>query len=172
MKTCPTRTFSILLMLALLAGCAGYGAAPVHSGDTEPAILARLGQPTARYREGNDTILAYVHGPWGQQTHMARLDKNGNLISYEQVLTVQQFSTVVIGQATKESILHRFSIPAETSYLPLSKLEVWTYRYKENGVWDSMMHIHFDKDGIVRKMLNGPDSWLEREERFPRLFRR
>lgn len=172
MKTSLIRTLSALLMLALLAGCAGYGSAPVHIGDAEPAILSRLGQPTARYREGNDTILAYVHGPWGQQTHIARLGESGNLISYEQVLTSQQFSTVVVGQATKESILHRFSIPAETSYLPLSKLEVWTYRYKENGVWDSMMHVHFDKNGIVRKMLNGPDTWLEREERFPRMFKR
>ena len=29
----------------------------------------------------------------------------------------------------------------------------------------------FDKNGIVRKMLNGPDTWLEHEERFPRLFK-
>lgn len=171
MKTCLSRIFSATLMLALLAGCAGYGSVPVHTGDSESAILTRLGQPTARYRDGNDTILAYVHGPWGQQTHMARLDKNGNLISYEQVLTSQQFSTVVVGQATKESILHRFSIPAETSYLSLSNLEVWTYRYKENGAWDSMMHVHFDRDGIVRKMLNGPDTWLDREERLPRLLK-
>lgn len=171
MKTCLSRIFSVTLMLALLAGCAGYGSAPFHIGDSESVILANLGRPTARYREGSDTILAYVHGPWGQQTHIARLDGNGNLISYEQVLTSQQFSTVVIGQTTKENILHRFSIPAETSYLSLPKLEVWTYRYKENGVWNSMMHVHFDKNGIVRKMLNGPDTWLEHEERFPRLFK-
>ena len=171
MKTSLNRTFAALLMLALLAGCAGYGSASFQVGDTEPTIISRLGQPTARYREGSDTILAYVHGPWGQQTHIARLDTNGKLISYEQVLTTQQFNTVVIGQTTKENILHRFSVPAETSYLSLSKLEVWTYRYKENGVWDSMMHIHFDKDGIVRKMLNGPDTWLDHDERLPRLFR-
>lgn len=171
MKTCLTRIFSSIFLLALLAGCAGYGVAPLPVGTSESAVLARLGHPTARYREGNDTILAYVHGPWGQQTHMARLDGNGNLISYEQVLTSQQFSTVVTGQATKESILHRFSIPAETSYLSLSGLEVWTYRYKENGVWDSMMHVHFDKNGIVRKMLNGPDTWLEREDHLPRLLK-
>lgn len=171
MRACLNRIFSVALMLALLAGCAGYGSTPLHVGDSESVILANLGHPTARYREGSDTILAYIHGPWGQQTHIARLDGNGNLISYEQVLTSQQFSTVVIGQTTKENILHRFSIPAETSYLSLSKLEVWTYRYKENGVWDSMMHVHFDKNGIVRKMLNGPDTWLEHEERFPRLFK-
>ena len=172
MNTSLSRIFSATLILALLTGCAGYGSVPLHPGDTEPTILTNLGQPTARYREGNDTILAYVHGPWGQQTYIARLGESGNLISYEQVLTSQQFSTVVVGQTTKESILHRFSIPAETSYLSLSDLEVWTYRYKENGAWDSMMHVHFDKNGIVRKMLNGPDTWLEHEERFPRLFRR
>jgi hypothetical protein len=172
MKNRRIQSYPALLMLALLSGCAGYGSAPVHIGDTESAILANLGQPTARYRDGNDTILAYVHGPWGQQTYIARLGESGNLISYEQVLTAQQFSTVVTGQVNKENILHRFSIPAETSYLSLPKLEVWTYRYKENGVWDSMMHIHFDKNGIVRKMQNGPDTWLDHDERFPRLFKR
>jgi hypothetical protein len=60
-------------------------------------------------------------------------------------------------------VLHTLGRPAETSYLSRQKLEVWSYRYKESGVWNSMMHVHFDDDGIVRMMQNGPD--MEREER-------
>jgi hypothetical protein len=107
---------------------------------------------------------------------MARFDASGHLKTYEQVLTTQKFATVKIGATTQQDILHMFGRPAETSYLSLPDLTVWTYRYKENGVWDSMMHVHFDRNGIVRKMMNGPDTWLEpREEllghRFPRHVR-
>jgi hypothetical protein len=45
--------------------------------------------------------------------------------------------------------------------------EVWSYRYKEAGVWNSMMHVHFDERGIVRQMLNGPDPRYDDRFRFP-----
>jgi hypothetical protein len=79
-------------------------------------------------------------------------------------LNDQTFATIKPGVATKEEVLHTVGRPAETVYLPLSKLEVWSYRYKQSGVWDSMMHVHFDQGGIVRMMQNGPD--LMREEPF------
>ena len=40
--------------------------------------------------------------------------------------------------------------------------EVWSYRYKEAGVWNSLMSVHFDQQGVVRQMLNGPDPMLRR----------
>lgn len=164
-----SKTALMACLLALLAGCASAPA--VMPGQSEAEVVAQLGAPSARYQEGDDTILAYVHGPWGQQTYMARLDADGHLKSYEQVLTTQKFAAVKIGQATQRDILHTFGTPAETSYLSLSDLTVWTYRYKESNAWDSMMHVHFDRNGIVRKMLNGPDTWLEqREERLGRRF--
>lgn len=163
-----TLSKSVLLtcLLISLAGCASISAPPITPGQSEAEVIAKLGTPSARYQDGSDSILAYVHGPWGQQTYMARLDADQHLKSYEQVLTVQKFATVKIGETTQQDILHTFGKPAETSYLSLSDLTVWTYRYKENGVWDSMMHVHFDRHGIVQKMMNGPDTWLEpREDR-------
>ena len=168
------KTSSVLLgcLLIGLSGCAGMRAPSVTPGQSEAEVISALGTPSARYQDGDDSILAYVRGPWGQQTYMARLDASRHLKSYEQVLTTQKFATVKIGATTRQDILRMFGTPAETSYLSLSDLTVWTYRYKENGVWDSMMHVHFDRNGIVRKMMNGPDTWLEpREEllghRFP-----
>lgn len=73
------------------------------------------------------------------------------------------FAAVPIGQASKESILATFGPPDETTYLRLRDLQVWSYRYRQSEVWYSMMHIHFDRNGIVREMLSGPDP--EREER-------
>jgi hypothetical protein len=157
------------LLLILLTGCASLTAAP-PPGASEQEVIAMLGQPTNRYQDGATQILEYAWGPAGQQTYMARFDNDGRLASYEQVLTTQKFSTIKIGETTKEIILLTFGRPTEISYLTLPQLEVWSYRYKENNVWDSMMHVHFDHAGIVRKVQNGPDPRYEDHDRFSRLF--
>ena len=150
---------SLLAALSLTA-CAG---APPIPGQSQQEVLARLGKPTAIYRLPNETRLEYATGPFGQFTYIAHIGRDGILTSYEQVLTGEKFATIKIGSASKEDVLHTLGRPGETSYLALPKLEVWSYRYKESGVWDSMMHVHFDAKGIVQMMQNGPDR--EREER-------
>jgi outer membrane protein assembly factor BamE (lipoprotein component of BamABCDE complex) len=98
---------------------------------------------------------------------MARVDANGKVVSFEQVLTVQKFSTIKVGEATKNDVLRTIGAPSETAYFSRTDLEVWTYPYKESEVWNSMMHVHFDKDGVVRQMLNGPDPRFDPDLRFP-----
>jgi hypothetical protein len=154
MRTIPFLCSGVFV--AILAGCAAFGPT-LQPGEPEQSVLAALGQPTHRYQDGPDHLLEYTTGPWGQQTYMARIDPSGKLISYEQVLTTQKFSTIKTGAATKEDVLRIVGAPSETAYFPLSSLEAWSYSYKESGVWDSMMHIYFDKAGIVRRMENGPD---------------
>jgi outer membrane protein assembly factor BamE (lipoprotein component of BamABCDE complex) len=94
---------------------------------------------------------------------MARFGPDGGLQTYEQVLTDAKFATLPVGKATKNDVLMTVGRPAEQSYLALRDLQVWSYRYKQSGVWDSMMHVHFDRAGIVREMMAGPDP--EKEER-------
>ena len=150
----------ILLSAALvfsLASCAVLIPAPLPVGASEQEVIARLGQPTHRYADGDQRLLEYMTGPFGQTTYMARLDANGRLISYEQVLTVQQFAKIEVDHANKGDVLRLIGAPSDTSYLRLTKLEVWSYPYREQSVWDSMMHVHFDDAGIVRMLQNGPD---------------
>jgi hypothetical protein len=158
-------------LLATLAGCALMTNPPV-AGTTESEIVAQLGRPTASYQDGNNKLLEYAHGPAGQQTYMARIGTDGKLISYEQVLTAERFGTIKIGEASKDDVLHAIGTPSETSYLSLPKLEVWSYRYKESGVWNSMMHVHFDQAGIVRKLQNGPDPLYDHDGHFHHMFHR
>ena len=149
-----------VLAVTALSGCVGVGGPPLQAGDSESAVLARLGRPTHVFAfAGNSShILEYMNGPFGQTTYFARIDGAGRLISYEQVLTSQTFAKIAIGASTKADVIQLIGTPSETSYLSLSELEVWSYPYKENPVADSMMHVHFDHAGIVRKMLNGPDQ--------------
>ncbi len=154
-------------LLALLCACSALIPAPVNPGDSEAQVIAKRGQPTHRYQEGRDQLLEYAQGPWGQVTYMVRIGPDSRVISFEQVLTSEKFASIKIGQATKDDVLRTVGAPSETSYLSLSDLEVWSYPYKESGVWNSLMHIHFDSSGIVRKMMNGPDPRFDPDERFP-----
>lgn len=164
------NSFVKIAVLAIpfsLAACAALMPAPVNVGDSESEVVAKRGQPTQRYQDGKDHLLEYATGPWGQRTYMARIGPDGRLVSFEQVLTVQKFATVKVGETTKNDVLKTFGRPSDTSYLPLRDLEVWSYPYKESEVWNSLMHVHFDRTGIVRQMLNGPDPRFDPDLKFP-----
>jgi hypothetical protein len=150
----------MLIIAALLSACASTP--PLFPGDAESVVLSKLGTPAARYQVGAEQWLEY---PGFQQTWFARLGADGKLSSWEQVLTQAKFATITLDKANKEQVLRTLGHPVETSYLSLSRLEVWSYQHKESGIWNSMMHVHFDSQGIVRKMENGPDPSFEREGR-------
>ena len=151
------------VLLAMLAGCSSLGGPPPQPGEPRTAVEARLGRPTAIYQLPTGPELEYATGPYGQYTYMARFGPDDKLISYEQVLDTPGFARVKVGLSTQQDVLQLLGRPTEKSYLSIPKLVVWSYRYKESGAWDSMMHVHFDHDGIVRMMMNGPDP--DKEER-------
>lgn len=148
---------AVVTSAALLGGCAGFGAGVPLPGETESAVVAKLGRPTHIFQDDDRRILEYMNGPFGQTTYFARIANNGRLTSYEQVLTPKMFSRIAIGRSTKTDILHLIGTPSQTSFLDLSQLEVWSYPYWESPVSDSIMHVHFDRFGVVQKLLNGPD---------------
>jgi outer membrane protein assembly factor BamE (lipoprotein component of BamABCDE complex) len=150
------RTLALVLCTSLTS-CAAFQRSPVQPGQTESEVIATLGKPTHRYRDGEHRLLEYMTGPMGQTTYMARIGPDGTLRSYEQVLTLERFSTIEVGHAEKEDVLKTVGAPSETDYFPLLDLEAWSYPYKENGVWDSVMSIYFDQTGTVRRLENGLD---------------
>ncbi|WP_288378371.1 hypothetical protein [uncultured Massilia sp.] len=154
-----------LAALLLLGGCAGLIRETPTIGDSAEMVQQKMGAPTAIYGAGNDRIFEYATGPMGQQTWMAHIGADGRLASFEQALTSQKFATIKIDSATKEDVLRAVGRPAETSRVALRNYEVWSYRYKEAGVWNSLMHVHFDEQGVVRQMMNGPDPMYEPKER-------
>ena len=157
------RKLTTLTAVLLLAGCA-MRPAPAP-GDPQDVVQSKLGAPTAVYTDGAARTLEYATGPMGQYTWMAHLGPDGRLTSYEQVLTGEKFATIKIDQATKDQVLRTIGRPADRSHVAMQNYEVWSYRYKEAGVWNSMMHVHFDGQGVVRQMLNGPDPMYEPRDR-------
>ncbi|MFC7296906.1 outer membrane protein assembly factor BamE domain-containing protein [Herminiimonas aquatilis] len=164
MKSSQTAILGGLLLM--LSACAALMPPPINVGEPEASVVAKLGRPTARIPDSNGYLLEYSRNPWGQAIDMARFDDDGRLISYEQVLTMEKFATIKPGVSTKTEVLRTIGHPSETSYLPRLQLEVWTYPYKESGVWNSMMHVHFNNNGTVNKMENGPDLRFDRDGKF------
>ncbi|QPI49770.1 hypothetical protein IV454_30865 [Massilia antarctica] len=157
---------AILSALLALGGCAAMMRTPPLPGDTFEAVRAKFGEPTAVHSLPSGQVLEYATGPFGQFTWMARMGPDGRLIAFEQVLGDVGFGRIKIDKATRADVMATVGRPAERSYLALSDLEVWSYRYKESGVWNSMMHVHFDRAGIVRKMISGPDPMYEEKRGF------
>ncbi len=159
----PIMTIAVPAVLALcLSGCAQLFRHPPPAGAPLAEVTAALGQPAAVYPEPDGgQILEYRGQPMGQFQHMAHIGPDGRLISYEQVLTSENFAKVKVDHWTKDDILRNYGHPAEISRVAFHNYEVWSYRYKEAGVWNSMMSVHFDQQGVVRQMLNGPDPMYD-----------
>ena len=82
---------------------------------------------------------------------------DGSDQSLRQVLQPSEFYKAQIGQWTRRDVLVNFGRPVETSYFPLMKREVWTYRYLEANVWYMMDSFYFDDAGILRLTQKTPD---------------
>jgi len=164
-KTIVQAVAAVILPLALSA-CASWQPANLQLGETEQQVISQLGQPTSRIPDENGEILEYNRNPWGQATHLAKFGPDRKLRSYEQVLTTQHFAKITLGSATKMDVLRTVGHPSETSYLPRQQLEVWSYPYRESGAWNSIMHIHFNQNGIVTLMQNTQDLRFERDGLF------
>lgn len=151
------------LSTLLLSGCAMFQAP--QPGISETELIAMRGEPSHTIQDGDIRILEWAANNSNQYTYMATFGPDGRMQKYEQVLTVENFSSLKPGISTKEDVIRTVGHPNrfESEYLALSDSEVWTYRYKESGAWDSMMHIHFDRNGIVKRLENGLDPLYIRD---------
>jgi hypothetical protein len=159
-----TTILATAVVALALGGCASIFREFPVPGDSQAQVTAKFGQPTSVYPEGAGQELEYATGPMGQFTYMAHMGPDGRLVSFEQVLTGEKFALLKIDHATKADVLRVVGRPAERSTLPLRDFEVWSYRYKESGVWNSLMSLMFDRNGVLRMMQNGPDPMYERRD--------
>lgn len=91
-------------------------------------VTASLGAPTARYPRGSGERVEFARGPFGKHTFMLDFDAQGQLVSWEQVLTEPKFDAVRTG-ATRDEVLFALGHPAESKPLPVQGRTLWSYRY-------------------------------------------
>ena len=160
MRQIPRILIAAALTAPLLSGCTVFQTP--QPGISEAEVIAMRGKPFHEMQDGDIRILEWTANNYNQYTYMARIGPDGKLVSFEQVLTVENFSALKPDVSTKKDVLKTVGHPNpfESEVLPLTGTEVWTYRYKENGIWDSMMHIYFHPDGVVKRLENGLDFVL------------
>jgi hypothetical protein len=83
------------------------------------------------------------------------------MLSYEQVLTDENFARIEANHWNKDDVLRHFGHPAQVVRSRLDDGEIWSYRYKEKGVWDSLMNVDFNGRGVVLRTFNSADPILD-----------
>jgi hypothetical protein len=140
----------------LVAGCAQPWQ-QYQAGQDESAIVARMGPPREIYDlPGGGKRMMWPTQPMGEITIAADIDAAHRIVNVRQVLQPSEFYRAEIGKWTKTDVLVNFGRPVETSYFPLMKREVWTYRYLEDNVWYMMYSFYFDPQGILRTTQKTP----------------
>ncbi len=155
--TPPAALRALALVAALLlAGCATPD--QLAPGTPGTQVIAQYGTPLARHALPNGgERLEYGPGPMGQVTWMVDLDRDGRVRGSQQVKTLENFARLRVGVDTPEVVQREFGAPWRIERYPLSKLTAWMYPYKEAGIWNSMMAVHFDDSGRLQRVENGPD---------------
>ena len=149
----------------LLAGCMQPWQ-QFQQGEDQSTIVAKLGAPREVYDQPNGgKRLMWPTQPMGETTTAADIDGSGKIVSVRQVLQPNEFYKADIGKWTKSDVLVNFGRPEETSYYPLMKREVWTYRYLEANVWYMMYSFYFDDQGVLRTTQKSPDPLHDPDRR-------
>ena len=153
-------TLAAGLLLLALSGCSVFRQPTPGTPLTD--VTARLGKPSAVYPDPDGSQwLEYRGQPMGQFQHMAHVGADGRLISYEQVLTSPNFARVKVNDWTRDQVLRNFGRPAEDTRDRATGYQVWSYRYKQDKVWNSYMNIYFNARGVVRRVEDTPDPLLD-----------
>lgn len=156
-------------MLAFaLAGCATIEQR-LPAGTPASEVLAAMGEPaiTCPLPDGGRRLVwsgqPFMQASWASDIDAA--DRSGGV---EQVLTDASFARLNQGGWDRDKVRCAFGPPAEISTvgLPGSRQLVWSYAYKQDTVWNSLMHIYFDAAGHVTRHHPGPDPTYDVDERF------
>jgi hypothetical protein len=153
---------SALSASALLAGCAG----PVTPGMPMAQAVAERGAPAVRVNLPGGGERAIYSNTFGQFNRVIESDSAGKVVRSYNSLTDDAFAQIRIGQWTQQDVKRAFGRPAETTIVGFAEKRalVWSYRYRQDGVWNSLMHIHFGEGGRVTEFYPGPDQLFEPKE--------
>lgn len=164
---CGPRFAAIAGVALLLTACSSMHDIPAGTPLSE--VQGRYGAPTvACPLETGQQRLIWSSQPMGQFAWATVVSTDERVGPVEQILTDTAFAQVKSGNWDKQRLHCTFGPPAEVSVvgLPGSRSLVWSYRYRQAGAWNSLMHFYFDESGRVTRMHPGPDPMYDPPELF------
>ncbi len=151
--------YPVLLLAAVLAGCAGNPFAPFRAelGTPRQAVIAQLGTPVRSVpivvNGQPGERLQYSLQPKGQQAVMVDLDSTGRVIASRQVLTLAEFSRIEPGNWSRDDVLREFGPPAMVDRVSSWPGDILTYRWND-GV-DMFYWVYLDSANRVQRAHQG-----------------
>ena len=151
--------------LALLAGCAGFARLGLEPGrSTEAEVHRAMGEPAMEFAlPDGSRRFAYPQGPLGTETFMATVDRDGRLVSLEQVLDEAHFARIVPGTSTREDVRRLIGPPWQTVDFANLAQVAWDYRFLDAWGYQADLSVMIDREGrVVGKVVQrieprGPD---------------
>jgi len=155
-----------ILATGILAACASMATVP--PGTPLAQVEEHYGRPTyaCPLPDGGQRLI-WSRQPMGQEAFGTNVGSDGRIDKIVPLLTDQHFSVLGQGTWTPQQVLCEFGPPAERDGvgLPGDIKIVWSYRYKQYGVWNSLMYVYFGTDGKqVTRFHPGPDPMFEPRE--------
>ncbi len=147
---------SCLLALGL-AGCAGWVGPrfPMSQplGSTRAEVLARLGEPTARYALPQGERLQYSFLPAGVTVYNLDLDAEGRLRRVDQPLLKSRIDAdMVIDQTRAEDIRLLYGQPLRIDQVARFEGSVWVYQFLDLNE-PFYAYLHLDPQGVLRRVI-------------------
>lgn len=138
------------LLAAFLASCAAYDGLGLQPGvASENDVRRVMGAPALEMSNPDGTRrMAYPRGPFGTQTFMVQLGRDGMLQAIQPVLNEDHFYRIQNGQ-TREDVLRMIGPPGETMDFPRLRQEAWDYRYQDAWGYLAIFSVMLDRDGLV-----------------------
>jgi hypothetical protein len=147
-----------LLVLALVAGCANFGA--VAPGTPAEEARMKLGQPADIWKnpDGSETW-EYRYGPAGFRTYMVAIGPDRAVRAVDQVLQDAFFSKITPGMQ-RDQVHRLLGKPKEIQRYDRLHEEVWSWRYRQENVWYYYFNVHFDEaTGAVMRVSKIEDPY-------------
>jgi hypothetical protein len=149
---------SVVAILAIFAGCAGFRAPSIAPGTPSAEVRSRLGTPSdERTLPGGTKAWDYVQGPKGFTTWRMAFDGSDRVSRVEQLLSVRAFNALPSGKANRADLMNAVGRPGQISQYPRLGEEVWTYRFMDVSVY-MLSDVHFDAgSGVMKYVTSYPD---------------
>ena len=143
-----------LLLLAVLAGCAGVDGRGLVPGQSTAADVEAIMGPAADKRPaaGGETVYYYPRLPFNKATYAARIAPDGRLVALEQRLTQQNIDKLKPGVTRAEEVLDLLGPPYRPMKQAASGDEIWTYPFLVPGFpLPRWFLAHISPDGVLRE---------------------
>ena len=147
----PIFSFIAVALVTLAAGCAVQSVQP---GASREEVVSRYGTPSRVVALASGTRLQYSRQPAGQSAVMVDLDATGHVTSVREVLNLAGFSTVVVGQSTREDTERALGRPASVDRVGSWSGDILTYRWRDNDQ-DMLYWFYLDASQVVRRAAQG-----------------